>query len=96
MNNKELYLKKVQTELDEWKAQIELFRAKAASATADAKISMNKDIKVLEEKVADGKAKLSELSKSSESTYDAMKRTFETKWEIIKTSVVDMSKKLSA
>jgi len=96
MNNKELYLKKVQTELDEWKAQIELFRAKAASATADAKISMNQDIKVLEEKVADGKAKLAELSKSSESTYDAMKRTFETKWEIIKTSVVDMSKKLSA
>lgn len=96
MDTKKLYLEKIQAELNEWKAQVELFRAKAASATADEKIRMNKEIKVFEEKIEDGKAKLSELSKSSESTYDAMKRTFETKWEIIKTSVVDMSKKLSA
>lgn len=96
MNDKELYIQKIQSEINEWKAQIELFRAKASSATADAKISINNNIKAFEEKVEEGKAKLEELSKSTESTFDSMKKTFETKWEIIKTAVVDTTKKLNA
>ena len=96
MNDKELYLQKVQTELNEWKAQVELFKTKAASATVDAKISMNKEIKVYEEKVEEAKAKLSELSKSTESTFESMKKTFETKWEIVKTAITDTAKKLNA
>lgn len=96
MNDKELYLQKVQAEINEWKAQIELFRAKTASATAGAKISMNQNIKAFEEKVEEGKAKLLELSKSTESTFESMKKTFETKWEIVKTAIVDTTKKLNA
>ncbi len=96
MNDKELYVQKIQAELNEWKAQIELFRTKAVSATADAKISINQNIKAFEEKIEEGKAKLEELSKSTESTFESMKKTFETKWEIIKTAITDTTKKLNA
>lgn len=96
MNEKELYLQKIQAELNEWKAQIELFKAKSLSATADIKISMNTHIKAFEEKVEEGKAKLLELSKSTEDTFESMKKTFETKWEIVKTAITDTTKKLNA
>lgn len=96
MNDKDLYLQKIQAELNEWKAQIELFKTKAASATVDGKIGMNKEIKILDEKIEEGKAKLSELSKSTESTFESMKKTFEEKWEIIKTAVAGTAKKLNA
>ena len=51
MNDKALYLQKIEAELNEWKAQIDLFKAKSLSATADVKISMNENIKMLEAKV---------------------------------------------
>lgn len=96
MNDKELYVQKIQAELNEWKAQIELFKAKSLTATADVKISMNAQIKAFEEKVDEGKAKLLELGKSTESTFESMKKTFEAKWEIIKTAISDTTKKLNA
>ncbi len=96
MNDKALYIEKIETELKEWKAEIELFKAKSLSATADAKISMNENIKVFEAKVEEAKVKLAELVKSTENTFDAMRKTFEIKWEIIKTAVVDTTKKLNA
>lgn len=96
MNDKDIYLEKIQAEINEWKAQIELFKAKAVNATTDAKITMHKDIEAIEEKVEEGKAKLLELSKSTESTFASMKKIFETKWEIVKTAIADTSKKLSA
>jgi predicted phage tail protein len=96
MDDKALYLQKIEAELNEWKAQIELFKAKSLNATADVKISMHENINVLEEKVQEGKAKLAELGKSTESTFESMKKTFETKWEIIKTAIKDTTKKLNA
>ena len=95
MNDKALYLQKIEAELNEWKAQIVLFKAKSLSATADVKISMNENIKMLEAKVEEGKVKLAELAKSTESTFESMKKTFESKWGIIKTAIVDTTKKLS-
>ncbi len=96
MNDKELYLQKIEAEINEWKAQIELFKAKSISATADVKVSINHNIKIFEEKIEEGKAKLVELSKSTESTFESMKKIFETKWNIIKTAIADTTKKLNA
>lgn len=96
MNDKALYIQKIEAEIKEWKAQIELFKTKSLTATADVKISMNENIKVFEAKVEEAKVKLAELVKSTESTFDSMKKTFETKWEIIKTAIVDTTKKLNA
>lgn len=96
MNEKELYLQKIQAEINEWKAQIQLFKAKAVNAKTDVKMTMHEDIQAFEEKVEEGKAKLLELSDSTESTFEAIKKTFETKWEIVKTAIKDTTKKLSA
>ena len=62
MSDKELYQQKMQAKLDEWKAEVDKLKAKASGASADAQLEMNKQIKALESKIEEGKAKLSELA----------------------------------
>ena len=64
MGDKELYEQKKQAQLDEWKADLDKLKAKASGASADAQLEMNKQIKALESKIEEGKAKLSELAKA--------------------------------
>lgn len=96
MNNKDLYQEKKQAQLNEWKAQINKFKAQAALATVDAKIEMNKQIKILEGKMDEGKVKLSELNKATESTFESVKKNVETAYESVKTTFTDAAKKFKS
>ncbi len=77
MGDKEVYQQKMKAQLDQWKAQIDLLKAKASGASADAQLEMNKQIKSLESKVDDGKAKLSALTEASEEAWQSMKEGVE-------------------
>lgn len=76
MESKELYQKKVQAHLDEWKAEVDKLKAKAQGASAEAQIEWNKQIEFLEGKMKEGKAKLSELANTGDEAWDSMKSAF--------------------
>jgi hypothetical protein len=87
MNDKELYRQKYQAQLDEWKADLDKLRARAAGATADAQIEMNKHVRELEHKMHEAGARLSEWAASSEEAWDATRKNMETTWEALKAGV---------
>jgi len=94
MSDKKLYEQKKQAELDEWKAKVDVLKAKAAGASADAQLELNKKIKAIEGKIQKGKAKLSELAETGEDTWVSLKYGFESAWDSLKSAVSDAGSKL--
>lgn len=93
MSEKEQYQQKLQAQLDEWKAEIDKLKAKASDASADAKLEMDKQIETLEEKVKEGKAKLSELSEASDDSWEKLKGNISSTWDSIKSAFSDAASK---
>jgi len=73
MAKKEVYLEKLEAQLKEWKAKIEILGEKAAKATGETKIELTKEIKELRLKRETVKEKWSELQKASDVAWDAIK-----------------------
>lgn len=94
MNDKELYRQKKQAQLDQWKAEIDKLKAKAAEASADAQLALNKQIDVLEGKMGEGKTMLAELADASEDTWESVKDSVESAWDWMKTAFSDAAAKL--
>lgn len=96
MNEKELYQQEKQAQLDEWKADIDKLKAKASGAGADAQIELNKQVKALEGKIEEGKAKLAEIADASEDAWESIKDGVESAWDSMKSAfseTVDKVKK---
>ena len=87
MNDRELYRRKYQAQLDEWKADVDKLRARAVGARADAQIEMNKHVRELETRMHEAGAKLSELAAAGEETWDSARKKVETTWEALKAGV---------
>jgi uncharacterized coiled-coil DUF342 family protein len=84
MNEKQLYQQKRQAQLDEWKAEIDKVKAKASGASADVQLQLNQQIKVLEGKIAEGKAKLAEIAGASDEAWESLKGGAESAWDSLK------------
>jgi chromosome segregation ATPase len=93
MNNRELYQKKKKAQLDEWKAELAKLKARASGRSADAQLDLNKQIKVLEGKVKEGKAKLAEIKDASEDAWESLKDGVESAWGSLKSSFHDAANK---
>lgn len=93
MKDRALYRQKKQAQLDEWKAEINLFKARASMASADAQLKIIKHIKILEKKIDENKAKLSELSNSSEEANETIKQDVESAWDSLKSAMKEASAK---
>ena len=93
MKDKELYQRKMQAQLDEWKADVDKLKAKASRASADTQLKMNEQIKVLDSKIAEGKARLSELSRAGEDAWESIREGMESAWDSLKSAVSDAAKK---
>jgi len=87
MSDKELYQQKMQAQLDEWKAQVDLLKAKASELSADAQLVIGKQIETLDTKIDDGKAKLSELAEAGEEAWEPLKAGVESAWDTLKSAV---------
>jgi len=72
MNNKELYLQKLQAELEWWQAAVDKLKAQAKGANADTQLDLNQQIETLERKIEAGKTKLTELAEASEEFWDVL------------------------
>ena len=73
MASKEAYRKKLEAQLDEWDAKLDVFAAKANKASADARIGYENELASLKGKRAVAREKLEELSKRGENAWEDMK-----------------------
>ena len=86
MEKKEIYLQKLKAKMHEWTAEIDKLEAKAGQIKADAKIEYEKRIADLKEKRKDFEAKLAEMKKAGDGTWEGLKQGLENSWEVLKTS----------
>tara|TARA_R110001583_G_scaffold195499_1_gene374371 strand:+ start:32569 stop:32859 length:291 start_codon:yes stop_codon:yes gene_type:complete len=93
MNKKELYQQKKQSQLNEWKAELEKLKAKASGASADTQLELNKQIKELQGKLDEGKTKLAEISDANEEAWESLKKGSESAWDSIKSTFDDVATK---
>lgn len=93
MNDKELYTRKLQARIDEWKADVDKFKAKASGASADVQLDLNAQVRVLEGRIQDGKAKLSELGEAGEDAWESIKDGIESAWDSLRSAATDAATK---
>ena len=73
MENKEAYRKKLEAQMREWSAKIDLLKARADQAEAEAKIEYRNRIEDLRKKRAVLQEKLNELKKASDAAWKDIK-----------------------
>jgi hypothetical protein len=93
MGGKELYQQKMKAQLELWKAEIDMLKAKASVASVDAQLEMNKQIKSMEIKFNDGKAKSAALAEASEKAWQSMKERVESAWSSLKSAFSEATEK---
>ncbi len=93
MNDRKLYQQKKEAQLNEWQADIDKIKAKTSMASADVQIEMNKQIDVLEKKIDEGKAKLSDLADAADDMYESAKEGVESAWDSLKTTLSSAASK---
>jgi seryl-tRNA synthetase len=89
MMDKELYQQKMQAQLAERTADVDKLRARASRASADTQLKMNEQIKLLDSKTAEGKAKLSELSTAGDDVWESIREGVESDWDSLRSAVSD-------
>ncbi len=80
MSAKQAYEKKLEARLDEWKAEIDKLKAKAAGAEADAQLQYEKEIDNLQKRQAKAREKLKELRNAGDDAWEDMKAGMENAW----------------
>ncbi|OGW39729.1 MAG: coiled coil domain-containing protein, partial [Nitrospirae bacterium GWD2_57_9] len=85
------YEEKLDAQLKEWSAQIELLKAKADNARADAKVEYFKTIDALQRKQNEAKTKLHELKTAGDEAWEDLKAGAEKAWAEVKTAYHDAS-----
>lgn len=81
MNKKEVYQKKIEALLDEWKAEIDKMKAKADKVDADARLEYYNRIEELRAKHESAKVKLEEFKEAGEDAWEDLKTGVELAWE---------------
>lgn len=93
MGDKERYQQELQAQLDTWTKDVEKFKSLSARVSADARVAMMSQIVALEEKIAEGNAKLAEISSASEEAWASMKESVESAWSSLKETFKDAASK---
>lgn len=81
MSMKEAYEKKLQSQLDEWNAEIDKLKAKANKAEADAQLEYYKEIEELRSMQQAANSKLVELKGSSDDAWEDLKAGADSAWD---------------
>ena len=72
MTNREAYIEKMKTQLDDLNVRMERLSDKAADAQASVRATYDKDMAQLRQQSAHAKAKIEELKSAGEDRWDAM------------------------
>lgn len=85
-DKRKAYEEKLAAQLEEWNAQVALFKAKADKATAEAKIEYYKTIDALQRKEEEARTKLQGLKAAGDEAWEDLKAGAENAWTEIKTA----------
>lgn len=77
MKTRDVYVKKVQAQLDDWDADIKKLRAKADKASANATLEYKSQIETLKQKRERAGKKLDELKSASDDAWEDLKKGLE-------------------
>jgi hypothetical protein len=80
MSLRDAYRQKMEAQLEEQRARIEVLKAKAKQAVADGKIMAYEELADAESKFESAKTRLKELGAAGEGAFDEMKTGFENAW----------------
>lgn len=94
IDNKDLYKKKMESQLDEWHATMKLINAKLKNAKTSAEISVSETADELKEKREIAEEKLSLLKKSGNESWEKAKNDVENAYTELRKSMDDILKKL--
>jgi hypothetical protein len=94
MKDKELYQQKMQARLDEWNAEVHKLKAKSSRASADVQLDINRQIRLLERNLEEGKTMLREIAAAGEDAWESIKEGFEDAWGSLKSGVTDAATKV--
>ena len=89
MNNREEFIQKMKTQLDQWGIEIDRLAAHAETAQEEAKIKYRAQIEVLRQQRAAAKLKLHELQSSSEDAWESVRESMEAARESITKTIKD-------
>jgi len=87
MSKKDAYRKKLEAQLDEWNAKIDVLKAKANKAEASAKVEYHETIEDLQKKRSNAKDKLQTLRNASEDAWEDLKGGLEQSWSDLEAAV---------
>jgi uncharacterized coiled-coil DUF342 family protein len=80
-SQKDQYVQKLHTKLDEWNAEIDKLKAKADKAGADSRVEYQKQIKNLQEKRQTAEKKMAELRSAGEGAWKDLKTGAQKAWD---------------
>ena len=92
-DKRKAYEEKLDAQLKEWSAQIELLKAKANKARVGAKIEYDKAIDTLQHRQDEARAKLKELKTAGDEAWEDLKTGAEKAWDEVKTALHDAASK---
>tara|TARA_R110002012_G_scaffold108849_2_gene251812 strand:- start:13868 stop:14212 length:345 start_codon:yes stop_codon:yes gene_type:complete len=81
MDDKSAYAEKFQARLDQWRAEIDKFQAKAKEASADTKLKYQREVDELRAKQKDAEMKLDELGEAQGKAWEDVKSGVESAWD---------------
>ena len=87
MEKRELYLEKINAQIEQYSAKLAGMHGKATEINVDMKLEYLKQVEMLEGKRDGLKKKYEQLSKASESSWKDMKEGTENAWNELKESV---------
>lgn len=93
MEIKDAYKQKMEAQLKEWTAQINLLEAKVENAGADIKVRRAQQLHELRAKQRAASDKLKELEKATGETWEQVKKTADKIWDDLKAGVADAHSK---
>lgn len=89
MTTKETYMEKIDAELDSVRDQLTKFKAQSTVSDNEARSNHSQYIRDLEQKFDQVKAKLCELEKADEDTWEQIKDSVEDIWTTLQSTLED-------
>lgn len=93
MEQKEAYQKKLDAQLNEWRAEIDKLKAKAEKASAERQIEYNRQVDELEAKQKAARMKLEEIQKSGGQAWEDLKSSLDSAMDELKAGIQSAASK---
>jgi len=91
---KENYQRKIESQLDEWRADIDRLKERAKNATSEAKVKYQEHIDKLELKMDEGRARLKTLKETGGDAWEAVREGADSIWDTMKATFAEVKERL--